>query len=77
MASGKAAIVARTVWYIDLGLLCARCLREPDGSFIVQARTSKGWDERLASGTDPWELLRRLTASAAARASIELASRPK
>ena len=57
-AAGKAAVAARTVWQLQVGAVALRCLAEPEG-FVVEARTSSGW-EPVAPGTNAHMLLERV-----------------
>jgi len=54
---GRAKVAARTVWTLEIGALTARCLRQDDGTFIVQGRTSKGWTAEIGKGADAQTLL--------------------
>jgi len=58
--AGKQATAARKAWELEAGPARFRCLLEADGSYVVQARGSKGWSTQVATGTDPVELLRKL-----------------
>lgn len=63
--AGKQAIEARTIWALEAGYgapVRVRCLRRDEGGYVVQARTSKGWTEEIATGDDPWDLLKRACA---------------
>lgn len=62
-SAGKEAVGARTVWFVDIGPLRARCLLDGEG-YVVQARTSRGWTDTIGRGADALELLRRLMSSA-------------
>jgi hypothetical protein len=60
---GKTKTAARTAWSLEIGPLRARCLREDDGSYVVQGRTEKGWSTEIGKGTDPLVLLKTVANS--------------
>lgn len=62
---GRMATERRTAWEIRVVHLRARCLRQADGSYVVQVRDAKGWNEEIARGTDAAELLRKFTGTTA------------
>lgn len=61
LADGKAAMVARLVWQLQVGDMAFRCLRQPNGTFEVQSRT-KSW-RKIGAGADAALLLRKIVAS--------------
>ena len=59
--AGKAAVAARIVWSLEAGQLRARCLAVGRGYFVVQLRSSAGWENTVTRGVDPVALLQRMT----------------
>lgn len=72
--AGKLAASARTAWALEAGDGRFRCLREPNGSYVVQARGTKGWSVQVTTGTDPVELLRKLVGTPTVAALIQKAT---
>ena len=62
--AGKQAMEARKAWELEAGDGRFRCLREPDGGYVVQARSTTGWNVEVARGADPVELLRKVVGTA-------------
>jgi hypothetical protein len=63
---GRNAVVARTVWQLEvLGGVAFRCVAQSEAAYVVQVRTGKGWEPLGSkSSPDPHELLRRAARAA-------------
>lgn len=74
-ADGKAAVLSRTVWRLDVGPVSARCLKE-NNEFIVQVKGPKGWNRAVGRGPYALALLKATAASAGVRTAIEELCKP-
>jgi hypothetical protein len=60
---GRNKVAQQTVWSMDVQGVRTRCLRHDDATYEVQFLIQARWTKRVATGADPWELLKQVAGS--------------